>query len=102
VTEPFAADDFASIARRVRELKCEPVVAADKNLWWCPECQTEIDGIAVTYQERHDDRAGGCGQAVYPACSECDNGGWVQVYSPRPPAFEMCHKCFNPSDNPSP
>jgi len=35
-------------------------------------------------------------------CSTCENGGWVQVYSEHPPAFEVCPDCYNPNDLPSP
>lgn len=28
-------------------------------------------------------------------CEECQDGGWVQVYSPNPPAFDVCPKCHN-------
>lgn len=101
MSEPLA-NDFGGIAARMRELKCEAV--SDELLgWWCPDCQKEVDGRDVTYQEMHDERAGGCGCKVYPACSECDNGGWIMAsYQPAPPNFDICPKCFNPSENPSP
>lgn len=35
-------------------------------------------------------------------CDRCEGGGWVQVYSPSPPAFDVCPKCFNPKGHPSP
>ena len=38
----------------------------------------------------------GCG------CSTCEGGGWVQVFSPNPPAFEECPDCYNPNKLPSP
>lgn len=36
------------------------------------------------------------------ACSTCFDGGWVQVYSPRPPAFDVCPACHNPENHPCP
>lgn len=35
-------------------------------------------------------------------CTECDDGGWVQVYGPNPPAFDVCPTCHNPNGHPSP
>lgn len=35
-------------------------------------------------------------------CHKCENGGWVQVYSQRPPAFDVCPDCLNPTGNESP
>lgn len=35
-------------------------------------------------------------------CSRCENSGWVQVWSPFPPAFGTCPDCCNPKDYPSP
>lgn len=35
-------------------------------------------------------------------CHECDNGGWVMIFSHHPPAFEECPKCLNPQELPSP
>jgi hypothetical protein len=32
--------------------------------WWCPECKAFVPGADVTYDERHDERVGGCGQPV--------------------------------------
>lgn len=36
------------------------------------------------------------------SCRVCEGGGWVQVYSPKPPAFEECPSCFNVLRLPSP
>jgi hypothetical protein len=102
MTSDFAANDFAAIAAGMRALKCETVEVAPKTPWWCGDCQRDVDGRDVTYQERHDERAGGCGCIVYPSCGRCENGGWVQVYSPCPPAFEQCPACFNPFGTKSP
>lgn len=35
-------------------------------------------------------------------CPTCEGGGWVQVYSPHPPAFEVCSDCYNPGEVPCP
>lgn len=35
-------------------------------------------------------------------CETCEGGGWVQVYSPCPPGFDICPSCFNPDENPCP
>lgn len=35
--------------------------------WWCPACRCGVIGSHVTYDERHDERIGGCGAFV-----ECD------------------------------
>ena len=32
--------------------------------WWCETCQTHVSGRDVTYDETHDQRAGGCGAKV--------------------------------------
>jgi hypothetical protein len=40
--------------------------------------------------------------AEYPVCRACEGGGWVQVHSNRPPAFDVCPLCYNPDDLPSP
>lgn len=32
--------------------------------WWCPQCSDEVPGEAVTYEEFHDTRSGGCGHQV--------------------------------------
>ena len=33
-------------------------------MWYCPNCDCEVDGIDVTFEEMHDERAGGCGYRV--------------------------------------
>lgn len=32
--------------------------------WWCPECAEWVPCENVTFEERHDPRAGGCGYEV--------------------------------------
>lgn len=32
--------------------------------WICPTCRTRVPGEAVTFEETHDERCGGCGQPV--------------------------------------
>lgn len=34
------------------------------NGWWCETCEKWIDPVDVTFQERHDERSGGCGESV--------------------------------------
>lgn len=41
-------------------------------------------------------------EASSEQCPECEGGGWVQVYSNNPPAFQECPECCNPDDLPSP
>lgn len=36
--------------------------------WWCEFCQKPLDWTAVTFEETHDARAGGCGRKVAPRC----------------------------------
>jgi len=33
-------------------------------MWWCPNCQCEVDDSEVTFSETHDERCGGCGYRV--------------------------------------
>ena len=76
---------------------------ADKpTLWWCEDCGEHVTGDSVTFTGLHDERYGGCGCRVEPYCAKCENGGWMQVYSPNPPCFNVCDECFNPFDRPSP
>lgn len=70
--------------------------------WWCDHCQAEIPGAVVTPEGTHNEHMEGCGQVVHPSCSACENGGWVDVHSPRPPSFGVCQSCFNPFGHPSP
>ena len=35
--------------------------------WWCPNCRTPVDPAAVTFDERHDERNGGCGISLAAA-----------------------------------
>jgi hypothetical protein len=35
-------------------------------------------------------------------CTACGGGGWVEVHSENPPAFDECGVCFNPLNLPSP
>ena len=35
-------------------------------------------------------------------CPRCEGGGWVEVYSPFPPAFEECPLCYNQEEYPCP
>jgi hypothetical protein len=32
--------------------------------WWCPDCLIRVPASAVTNNERHDERDGGCGERV--------------------------------------
>ena len=40
--------------------------------------------------------------AVDPPCPGCEGYGYVQVHSPRAPAFETCDLCGNPEGHPLP
>ena len=35
-------------------------------------------------------------------CAKCDGAGWMQIYSPRPPNYTICDRCFNPKGRHSP
>jgi hypothetical protein len=37
-----------------------------------------------------------------PVCERCEGNGFVEVYSPRPPAFDTCPVCHNPEGHPFP
>ena len=52
----------------------------------------EIRGETLPENENEDDEY----------CEKCEGGGWVPVYSPSPPEFEICQMCFNPKSNPRP
>ena len=69
MSDKRAADDFSAINRRLSEIQCERVASA-------------VDEQPAT--------------APVAFCRRCESGGWIQVYSPRPPAFEICPDCFNP------
>lgn len=48
-------------------------------MWWCPECKVFLEWDEVTFQETHDERAGGCGEEVLPErpdpeSPDCQNG----------------------------
>mgnify|MGYP001559485896 CR=1 FL=1 len=38
----------------------------EREAWWCPTCKSALVWHQVTYQETHDSRYGGCGEAVQP------------------------------------
>ncbi len=67
------ADDFAAIAARLKGIEPDPTSGA-------------FGKIEITE----------------PECEACEDVGWVQAYSPRPPAFDVCPKCFNPNGRHSP
>jgi hypothetical protein len=35
-----------------------------EDKWWCPNCNEWVSPRDVTYEETHDIRSGGCGNAV--------------------------------------
>jgi hypothetical protein len=78
--------------------KCEPAQPDTSRWWWCDKCNDHIDGIHVTFEGRHT----ACGAEVDEYCEDCENGGWVQVYSQHPPDFRECEKCYNPRGYRSP
>ena len=38
--------------------------AEQPQLWWCPTCKLWVEPQLITYDERHDERYGGCGESV--------------------------------------
>jgi hypothetical protein len=40
--------------------------------WWCPRCESEVNGTEVTFEETHDPRKGGCGGNVISEEREID------------------------------
>lgn len=52
---------YRSLLDGVVEAPAAGAPAPDAGEWWCPECKAEIASVNVTYQETHDERAGGCG-----------------------------------------
>lgn len=79
----------------------KPAPRVPETLWWCDNCSEHIGDCSVV-DDRHREGSGGCGCFVEPWCRECDNGGWVQVHSERPPAFGECPKCYNPNSRDQP
>ena len=57
------------MSRELDREVAEKVMQAPTGKWWCPICESWVDGKDVTYDERHDERTGGCGRAV----DECPN-----------------------------
>lgn len=54
--------------------------------WYCPRCRESVEPIKVTHGERHDIRAGGCGEFVH-----CD----FPAYTTDPAsAMEVLKKCI--------
>lgn len=49
------------VNRRIAELMGE---VRETSCWYCPHCELIIPPIKVTFDERHDERDGGCGLAV--------------------------------------
>lgn len=41
-------------------------------------------------------------QSTAPVCTTCEGGGWIPIWSERPPQFVECPSCFNLDDLPSP
>lgn len=35
-----------------------------QGYWWCETCRCYVAPSEVTSDERHDERAGGCGEAI--------------------------------------
>jgi len=35
--------------------------ARKAQMWYCPTCDCYVDGVDVTFDERHDKHAGDCG-----------------------------------------
>ena len=73
-SKTYAADEYAEIAARMRELKGEVV--------------------AVAVEDTAED----------DYCDACDNGGWVMssYQAAHPPNLEECPRCCNPLNLPCP
>jgi len=41
-------------------------------------------------------------QETKTPCGKCEGGGWMMIWSNRPPAFDVCDECYNPEGLPSP
>jgi len=44
--------------------QCSDCKKEIKDFWWCETCHDMIEPEHVTFDERHDARAGGCGNKV--------------------------------------
>jgi hypothetical protein len=99
-----AADDFAFISARLREVTADPLSQTHSGMWWCDDCCKEIEGAEVTFQERHDERCGGCGCDVHLACGTCSNKGWCDETLGGYPLSPWCEcpDCHNPFGYKSP
>jgi hypothetical protein len=85
--------------------RCEPVstdasAQPRPECWWCNGCFEMVPSrdVTVADEEMHIP----CGGLAVPYCDACESGGWVQVYSPCPPSFDVCSACYNPFDYPCP
>jgi hypothetical protein len=47
---------------------------ADRGRWWCPRCKMLLEWDEVTFEETHDERAGGCGGKVVAELSDYGDG----------------------------
>ena len=71
--------------------------------WYCHTCRRAVEGVDVTHDERHDSRAGGCGNTVgsAPAALDVDAAAKAVLQAWRP-GFQwdyisagMREDCFN-------
>lgn len=88
----FLADNFADIKHRMAQFNCD----TPDSLWWCDKCQNYITADCIYGGDPENPRCPDCRDIIYEDCTECGNGGYVETYSPRPPAFTTCEKCYNP------
>ena len=67
-TAKFTSEDQAErfwAGRRASPPAPAPAPEPSNKNWWCPHCQIEVPGDAVTFHETHDPRCiGGCGYGV--------------------------------------
>ena len=59
----------------------EPTAAPEvrEDSWWCPTCDRTVPPLEVTNDVRHDERCGGCGNAVLeerPEVSAAEQSGY--------------------------
>ncbi|MDG0791948.1 hypothetical protein OMP38_14605 [Cohnella ginsengisoli] len=51
--------------------------------WYCARCKETVPPEAVTYDERHDERSGGCGMPVNPGVNSTEDQPGPSISSTR-------------------
>src|SRR5690349_6622559 len=64
LTQEQAKDVFETARSHVDMAAAQAEQTKAVPEWWCPVCKVIVPPDCVTYQERHDVRAGGCGERV--------------------------------------